>query len=91
VAGLKLEVKTVQNGPFGSNKLTPTTFIQRVSTSGGLAPSTGCDSMQDVGRPGFVPYTAEYFFSPTAKAGTTTTRNPCAIAYRTAQQPSGTS
>ena len=34
-----------QNGPTGGDKLTATTFIQRLNTSGGLAPSTGCSSL----------------------------------------------
>jgi hypothetical protein len=42
--------------------LTKTTFIQRLNTSGGLAPSTGCSSAADVGRLAFVPYSADYFF-----------------------------
>ena len=62
VAWLKLDVVGSRSGPIGSNKLAPTTFIQRVNTSGGLAPSTGCDSLADVGHQEFVPYTADYFF-----------------------------
>jgi hypothetical protein len=62
VAWLKLQVVGAQSGPIGSNKLTPTTFIQRINTSGGVAPSTGCASSADVGREAFVPYTADYFF-----------------------------
>ena len=62
VAWLKLQVVGSQTGPIGSNKLTSTTFIQRVNTSGGLAPSTGCASSADVGHEEFVPYTADYIF-----------------------------
>ena len=62
VAWLLLQVVGSQSGPIGSNKLAPTTFIQRVNTSGGLAPSTGCDSSADVGREAFQRYTADYFF-----------------------------
>jgi len=62
VAWLLLKVVGSQSGPIGSNKLTPTTFIQRVNTSGGLAPSTGCDSLADVGHEAFQPYTADYVF-----------------------------
>ena len=62
VAWVLLTVVGSQSGPIGSNKLTPTTFIQRVNTSGGLAPSTGCASSADVGHEEFVPYTADYFF-----------------------------
>ena len=45
-----------------SDTLTDTTFIQRLNTAGGVAPSTGCASLADVGREEFVPYTADYFF-----------------------------
>lgn len=51
-----------QDGPTGGNTLTKTTFIQRLNTTGGLAPSTGCISSTDVGNQAFVPYTADYFF-----------------------------
>ena len=52
----------VQAGPTGGDVLTKTTFVQRVNTAGGVAPSTGCASSADVGRKAFVPYTADYFF-----------------------------
>jgi hypothetical protein len=51
-----------QGGPTGGDTLTATTFIQRLNTSGGVAPSTGCASSTDVGNQAFVPYTADYFF-----------------------------
>jgi hypothetical protein len=41
--------------------LTATTFIQRLNTSGGLAPSMGCTSTADLGNQAFVPYSADYF------------------------------
>lgn len=50
------------------DKLTRTTFIQRLNTSGGLAPSTGCTSETDVGKQAFVPYTADYFFYTDGKS-----------------------
>lgn len=62
VAWLKLEKAGVQEGPGGGDTLTKTTFVQRLNTSGGLAPSTGCSVSTDVGRTAFVPYTADYFF-----------------------------
>ena len=49
-------------GPTGGTTLADTTFVQRVNTRGGLAPSTGCDQLPDVGKRAFVPYTADYFF-----------------------------
>jgi hypothetical protein len=62
VAWLLLEKVGAQNGPTGGDTLTATTFIQRVNTSGGVAPPTGCQSPTDVGNEAFVPYTADYFF-----------------------------
>jgi hypothetical protein len=62
VPWLLLETAGVQEGPTGGDTLTATTFIHRVNTSGGLAPSTGCSQLSDVGKKAFVPYTADYFF-----------------------------
>ena len=62
IAWLKLEVVGHEDGPTGGDKLSETTFIQRLNTSGGLAPLTGCSSLADVGKKAFVPYTADYFF-----------------------------
>jgi Protein of unknown function (DUF3455) len=59
---LRLEVVGAQDGPTGGHKLTATTFIQRLNTSGGVAPSTGCILSTDVGKKALVPYTADYFF-----------------------------
>lgn len=41
--------------------LTGTTYIQRLNTSGGVAPATGCDA-DHLGATTLVPYTADYFF-----------------------------
>jgi hypothetical protein len=57
-----LQVVGAESGPTSGNKLTNTTFIQRVHTSGGVAPSTGCASSADVGTKALVPYSADYFF-----------------------------
>jgi hypothetical protein len=64
---LRVTVTTTEGGPRGV--LARTTFIQRVNTTGGLAPSTGCSSAADVGKSAFVPYTADYIFytDPTAR------------------------
>jgi Protein of unknown function (DUF3455) len=62
IAWLLVTVVGAQDGPIGPGRLTETTFIQRVNTSGGVAPSTGCASPTDVGNTAFVPYTADYFF-----------------------------
>jgi hypothetical protein len=44
------------DGTFSS-----TTFIQRLNTTGGLAPTTGCDA-DHVGSTAPVFYTADYYF-----------------------------
>ena len=59
---LLLRVVGAQDGPTGGQMLTATTFIHRLNTSGGVAPSTGCTIPTDVGKRAFVPYTADYFF-----------------------------
>jgi len=51
-----------QSGPTGGDRLTATTFIQRVNTHGGLAPSTGCALPEDIGNTAFVPYSTDYYF-----------------------------
>ena len=62
VAWLKLAFGGSQDGPTGGDRLTGTTFGQRVNTVGGVAPSTGCAAAGDVGKKAFVPYRADYFF-----------------------------
>lgn len=62
VAWLLLDVVGTREGPTGGKTLTPALRVQRLNTSGGLAPKTGCSSPGDVGRQAFVPYTADYFF-----------------------------
>ncbi len=62
IAWLLLDAVGHQNGPTGGDKLRKTTFVQRLNTTGGLAPKTGCSSLTDVGNKAFVPYTADYFF-----------------------------
>lgn len=59
---LLIEIVGADSGPTGGDTLTGTTFIQRVNTEGGAAPSTGCERLPDVGKRAFVPYTADYFF-----------------------------
>ena len=67
---VKLNVKDTgtQAGPTG-DRLTKTTFIQRVNTVGGKAPSVGCLSSTDLGHQAFIPYTADYFFYKKSKSG----------------------
>jgi len=63
IAWLKLTVVGVQFGPTGGAALTQTTFVQRVNTVGGAAPPANtCESLPDVGKQAFRPYTADYIF-----------------------------
>ena len=59
---LLLQVIGSEQGPTGGKLLTKTTFIQRLNTSGGSAPATGCSVPVDVGKQALVPYSADYFF-----------------------------
>ena len=67
IAWLGLSQAGVLEG-IGGNTLAVATFVQRVNTVGGLAPSTGCNSPTDIGNTAFVPYEADYVFftNPTA-------------------------
>lgn len=55
---LLLTAKNNALGPEGGDELFPTTYIQRVNTTGGLAPATPCAA----GAVKAVPYTADYIF-----------------------------
>jgi len=55
---LLLESIGNQKGPSGGRLLADTTFIQRLNTKGGAAPTTACT----VGQTQLVPYTADYYF-----------------------------
>ena len=68
IAWLGLSQAGVLEGLGGGGILATTTFVQRVNTVGGLAPTTGCSSPDDVGTTAFVPYQADYVFftNPTA-------------------------
>lgn len=59
---LLLQVVGAQDGPNGGDALTRTTYIQRVNTAGGVAPSTGCRTKNDLGNRVLVPYTTDYVF-----------------------------
>jgi hypothetical protein len=59
---LKLEVVGSEAGPTGGDSLVATTYIQRLNTTGGVAPTTGCAVATDLGKKAFVPYTADYVF-----------------------------
>jgi hypothetical protein len=48
--------------------LTKTTFIQRLNTSGGVAPAAStCATAADVGKKALVPYSADYVFYNASK------------------------
>src|ERR1041385_6901723 len=51
-----------QQGPGGGGLMTGTTYIQRLNTTGGVAPADGCSVSGDVGKQKLVPYTADYYF-----------------------------
>ena len=65
-----LQVVGAQSGPTGGHRLSRTTVIQRLHTSGGVAPATGCETLADVNKQALVPYTADYFFYKAAKSNT---------------------
>jgi hypothetical protein len=56
-------------GPTGGDTLAQTTYIQRINTAGGLAPTTGCTGVTDVGKRFFSPYEADYLFYKEPRAG----------------------
>jgi hypothetical protein len=62
IAWLRITVVGAEEGPTHGDTLTLTTYVQRLNTSGGLAPATGCTASSDVGNQAFMPYTADYFF-----------------------------
>ena len=62
IAWVKLEWLERKWDRPAAGTLFGTTFVQRLNTEGGLAPLTGCDNPQDIGRKAFIPYTADYFF-----------------------------
>jgi len=62
VAWLLLDTVGTQDGLTGGDILSKTTQVQRLSTTGGVPPEHGCDSLADVGHTAFSNYTADYFF-----------------------------
>ena len=59
---LMLETVGSLEGPTGGTLLSKTTFVQRLNTNGGSAPTAGCSTSGDVGKQVLVPYTADYWF-----------------------------
>ena len=65
---LLLPVAGTQVGPTGGDKLTKTTYIQRLNTAGGVAPAAStCAAATDAGKKALVDYSADYFFYKAAK------------------------
>jgi hypothetical protein len=60
VPWLLLSAASTAAGPDG-DRLVSTTYIQRVATTKGLAPSTGCDATT-VDKVAEIGYTADYYF-----------------------------
>jgi len=58
IACLLLQSIGNQRGPTGGNILAKATFVQRLNTQGGSAPTTSCT----VGQTVLVPYSADYVF-----------------------------
>lgn len=58
---LLVQVVGSQNGVPAGSALSRTTFIQRVNTSRGIAPETGCDAAS-YGKVALMPYTTDYIF-----------------------------
>jgi len=58
IACLLLQSIGNQPGPTGGKLLANATFVQRLNTNGGSAPTTACS----VGQTQLVPYTADYYF-----------------------------
>jgi hypothetical protein len=59
---LLLQAIGSDQGPTGGTILTKTTYILRLNTNGGSAPSSGCSVPTDVGKQALVPYSADYYF-----------------------------
>jgi hypothetical protein len=57
-----LQVKGAEEGSRPDDRLMQTTVVQRVNTSGGVAPASECAVAGDVGKTKFVPYSADYVF-----------------------------
>jgi hypothetical protein len=60
---LLLPVAGSQVGPTGGDRLTETTFVQRLNTAGGIAPAAStCAAAADAGKKALVPYSTDYLF-----------------------------
>ena len=70
IAWLLLSQAGVLEGSGHGDNLAVATFVQRVNTVGGLAPSIGCNSPADIGKTALVPYEADYVFYTNPSAAT---------------------
>jgi hypothetical protein len=64
---LLLNATATTLGRDGGDQLAATTYIQRVNTTGGLGPDSGCDAAT-VGAITQVPYTADYYLYQPAES-----------------------
>src|SRR5262245_51375501 len=62
IAWLRLSRAGVLEASGHGDNLAEATFVQRINTVGGLAPSIGCNSPEDIKTTAFVPYEADYVF-----------------------------
>ena len=58
---LRLQAKSTGAGPYG-DKLAKTTYIQRINTTGGVAPDAATCNATTAGTQVEVAYTADYLF-----------------------------
>jgi hypothetical protein len=66
---LLLKVVGTRPGMDSSAGLSQTTFIQRLHTSGGIAPASGCAAATDIGRTAFADYSTDYYFYKAVRTG----------------------
>jgi hypothetical protein len=59
---LLLEAAGHETGPDGGSIFTQAAYIQRINTSGGVAPATGCSQPGNIGTLALVPYSTDYYF-----------------------------
>jgi hypothetical protein len=59
---LRLSAVSTATGPHGGDRLAATTYIQRIHTTGGLAPAAANCNATTTGTTVEVPYTADYVF-----------------------------
>ena len=59
---LRLKVVATKSGRTGGDRLSDTTYILRIDTTGGTKPSTPCTAAPGVGNKNFVAYKARYVF-----------------------------